>query len=259
MVGDRVQLLVGEEWNCVRVNSIDRNETPQKAGLEGIFLTWPDSERLREAPTVTYDKAAHDHTLIVALGGLSSGDMEAASAELGIARISIVSAAAKRLVAAGQLAGSGASAEVGAAKVRESNERKIKDAEKKEAAVRAAAAKEAKRKAKEEEVAKRKAGAAANAQRMQQEQAAREESLRKKKEDAEAKKKADEEMKRKAEEKKNQTVSNVSSQPRNGSKRERGPTGSERAAPIEAEDEEAGGFGPAKKVRGERACLNRGN
>jgi hypothetical protein len=259
MVGDRVQLLVGDEWNCVRVNSVDRNETPQKAGLEGIFLTWPDSERLREAPTATYDKAAHDHTLIVALGGLSSGDMEAASAELGIARISIVSIAAKRLVAAGQLAGGGAGAEVGAAKVRESNERKLKDAEKKEAAERAAAAKEAKRKAKEEDVARRKADAAATLRRVQQAQAARDEAVRKKVEDAEAKKKADEEMKKKAEEMKDKTVENASSQPPSASKRERPRAGSERAAPIEAEDVEEASFGPAKKVRGERACLNRGN
>ena len=72
-------------------------------------MSWPDSQRLREAATVTYNKASHDHTLIEAQGGLSSGNFEAAVTSLGVARIAVISYAVQRLLKAGHLARSGAS------------------------------------------------------------------------------------------------------------------------------------------------------
>jgi hypothetical protein len=127
-VGDRVEVQVGGDWVRVRVDSVNRSEMPQNVNVGGVVLVWPDSKRLREAPTVAYDKDTHDRELIAALGGLSGGNKEAAADRLGIARLSVVAAAVARLLAVGELAAAGASASAGAAKVSELEAREKKKA-----------------------------------------------------------------------------------------------------------------------------------
>ena len=127
-VGDRVEVQVGGDWVRVRVDSVTRSEMSQNVNVGGVVLVWPDSKRLREAPTVAYDKDTHDRELIAALGGLSGGNKEAAADRLGIARLSVVAAAVARLLAVGELAAAGASASAGAAKVSELEARENKKA-----------------------------------------------------------------------------------------------------------------------------------
>ena len=164
-VGDRVEVQeVGGGWARVRVGSVNRSEVPQNVNVGGVVLEWPDSERLREAPTVAYVKDTHDHELIAALGGLSGCDKEAAADSLGIARLSVVAAAVARLLAAGQLAAAGASASAGAAKVSESEAREKKKAGDREKEERDKEERAAQKKAAEEEKERKRENAAAEKQ-----------------------------------------------------------------------------------------------
>jgi hypothetical protein len=133
-VGDRVEVQVGGGWVRVRVDSVNRSEMPQNVNVGGVVFVWPDSERLREAATVAYDKDTHDRELIAAL------------------------------LAVGQLAAAGACASAGAAKVSESEAREKKKAGDREKEKRDKEERAAQKKAAEEEKERKRENAAAEKQ-----------------------------------------------------------------------------------------------
>lgn len=97
-----------EGWLRVRVVSVNRTETPQLVVLpSGTQLSWPDCTQMRDATTIKYESKSHDHDLVIALDGRAPGtlpDLEAAADALGISRISVIKAAASRLLKSRRLA-----------------------------------------------------------------------------------------------------------------------------------------------------------
>ena len=262
-VGDRVEVQeVGGGWARVRVGSVNRSEVPQNVNVGGVVLEWPDSERLREAPTVAYVKDTHDHELIAALGGLSGCDKEAAADSLGIARLSVVAAAVARLLAAGQLAAAGASASAGAAKVSESEAREKKKAGDREKEERDKEERAAQKKAAEEEKERKHVNRVnAAAEKYGREVAKREEKERVRQE----KLKLREEEKERARQEK-LTLREEEKERKDALKKQTEPpkkkTKTKQAAAAEKTTETEGAFGPPKKKRGggesgERRSLNR--
>eukprot|EP00613_Pedinella_sp_CCMP2098_P036878 CAMPEP_0171806452 /NCGR_PEP_ID=MMETSP0991-20121206/75310_1 /TAXON_ID=483369 /ORGANISM="non described non described, Strain CCMP2098" /LENGTH=605 /DNA_ID=CAMNT_0012419209 /DNA_START=358 /DNA_END=2172 /DNA_ORIENTATION=- len=132
-IGDVIEHKDGSEWKKVNVCSVNRSETPQEVGIGSLVMTWPDSDELREAPSIPYDKKLHDHDLVVLLGGFASGDKNAAAVALGVSRIAVISTAVSRLLQNGHLAGAGAGPNSGSIKVCDSKER-VKKAEAEKAA-----------------------------------------------------------------------------------------------------------------------------